>query len=162
MICTRPGCGKQTNNGSGVCIICEKFSSLNDELAATEGGPRKHKPRGEKSAMTLELEEKKEKTMSGVTKSKECSNCGNEYQPTSNVQKFCPACGEARKAAKKAGTRKLPVRKSTQKPAPVKPAAAVKTGRHDLLSTLIAKQSDLKAELTALDTTIETIRKYAA
>lgn len=164
MICTRPGCGKHTNNPSGVCIICEKFSALNEELADSERRkpPKAGRPTNEMSVMSIE---KKEKTMAGVTGSKKCIDCGNEYAPTSNVQKRCPACAEKHKVNKdrkyregRKTTAPSP-RKGTQQPEPIKPAA-IKDG--GVLSRLIEKQSDLQQELSAIELTIETIRKYAA
>lgn len=79
----RNNCGRDTNASDRVCVICrmDSKSALND-MYTTLGGQK--------------IEEEEE--VANVGKSRICSDCSTEFEPTSNVQKRCLSCAQARKA----------------------------------------------------------------
>lgn len=161
-------CGNETNAKDGVCAICAMDRHMNGTQPSI----------------------KKETTMVGITKQKECINCGTAYQPTSNVQKRCLPCGETRKLNKDRSYREAkktaPKIKSNPTlpknwgkvsfthpvPTDILPGPVTKTvgangvrlipaSQGNILSMLEDKREELAHELAAINTTILTLEKYA-
>ncbi len=118
-------CGRSTENPSGVCTICEKFLTLDSDLQKTEGRPRKHHPKGEKSVLSLEdanrpagissedMQGTHEQEEEMAVKSfKKCPECGTMQK--SNAVPKCHYCGHV--FEKKGRTaRKVPKRSAAQR-----------------------------------------------
>ena len=76
-----------TNEPDGICVACKMLKRVND--INNKGGNMPE----------------------GVIKSKVCKRCKEDYEPTSNVQQYCPKCKEERKTEKKfnkVGSKKSP------------------------------------------------------
>ncbi len=155
-------CGNETNNKAGLCAIC----ALDRHMNGTQPNV---------GAQGLRTDKTKENTMSGITKSKKCQDCGNEYQPTSNVQKRCQGCAEKHKGSKNKSYRDAKKQTTLERkpslpknwgkvemaiPAPATSIAPVRKGT--VLAMLEAKREELREELAAVNTTILTIERYTA
>lgn len=99
-------CGNNTNDKSGLCIICRLKDRVADNTAF-KAGERERKI------------QKKKKQLEGseepMAKTKKCP-CGAEFEPTSNRQIYCSECKAKKKPVKKKGP-KAP-KKSTEDEAP--------------------------------------------
>ena len=106
-------CGRETNNPTGFCTICVMDGKVpkdtNPLIIKTSRTPSKPIAGTIKkhwlgiaadiaaSAADSELERKNEMR---VISSKVCIDCGQEYKPTSNVQKRCVSCAATWKIEK--------------------------------------------------------------
>jgi len=151
---TRCGCGRQTNNGSGVCIICEKFNVLNETVAHTNGKV--------KSSLS---KEKEEKMAIGCKNEIEGKPCGRPVQK----EGLCYACytkvhgkapyGKATATVEKKG--KLSAINKQPSVLKAKGQAAVKPEKYqpDIIEKLLMRKDELQGEIIAIDLAILTIGK---
>ena len=103
-------CGNSTNDKSGQCIICRLKIRAKDNTALKAG------MREQKINQKKEESEGSEDTMAQL---KTCE-CGKEFEPTSNRQKYCPDC----KAAKKGTPQKKRAPKAPKQPPASSPPAS--------------------------------------
>lgn len=177
MICKREGCGRQTNNTSGVCTICNMFGDLNDELQNTEGASRKSYPNGTKSAMTIEREAKeKEARIMAEKKSshKRCSidGCDKQAWRKGMCYKHFHATGGQENPDTVARKTRKPKERKQPTPAPLQ-GGELMPHRLDAkveifgpsvdrtLHLLKLQKENLEREIAEIDTAIRTIEKYA-
>ena len=92
-------CGRQTNDPSGICVICNLKTNDPDTIQGTGnslrpmGGQKaqRHRERSMQYAVRS-TKSSIEKHKNNVPGSLICLQCQKPYKPTSSAQKRCPAC----------------------------------------------------------------------
>jgi len=93
------------------CKTCESNINAPNANKSAPDANNLTKNAKDKTSMAKTSKAKRENFVHGVTPVKQCRKCGNDYKPTSNVQKYCTDCShpvKAPKAEKPAKIEKLP------------------------------------------------------